>query len=307
LESFTQALYTIKRRHNNVVETMAQGMLEFQDREGLEKSRKYATSIQYFLDRFYMNRVSIRMLIAQHLALHEDLIHTTEKSHRYIGLFHPSLMVKGVVADAAENAADLCEHYYMVAPDVEIRELNAEDIQFAYVPTHLYHILFELFKNAMRATVEFNEDSDDLPKIHVDITKGKEDLTIRIRDQGGGIPHSKIGELFQYNYSTAPKPMDFQGGNMSPLAGLGYGLPLSRIYSKYFGGDLQISSMEGSGTQAYVYLKVLSRSAQEVLPMYNKNVMKAYQENAALEQNLLRDWSDSFYKGRNHVSFANHL
>ena len=57
----------LQRRHDKVVETMAQGMLEFQEREVIEKAKRYAPSVQYFLDRFYMNRVSIRMLITQHL------------------------------------------------------------------------------------------------------------------------------------------------------------------------------------------------------------------------------------------------
>ena len=39
----------------------------------------------------------------------------------------------------------------------------------------------------------------------------------------------------------------------APLAGLGYGLPISRAYARYFGGDLTLMSMEGFGTDAFVY------------------------------------------------------
>ena len=34
------------------------------------------------------------------------------------------------------------------------------------------------------------------------------------------------------------------------LAGYGCGLPLSRLYAEYFGGGLDIKSMEGFGTDA---------------------------------------------------------
>lgn len=52
----------------------------------------------------------------------------------------------------------------------------------------------------------------------------------------------------------------------APLAGLGYGLPISRTYCRYFGGDLSIMSMEGYGTDAFVYLARLGNS-REPLPI----------------------------------------
>lgn len=45
----------------------------------------------------------------------------------------------------------------------------------------------------------------------------------------------------------------------------GYGLPISRLYARYFGGDLQMISMENYGTDAYLHLNRLG-NVQEPLP-----------------------------------------
>lgn len=67
LEKFVQSLNKIRDRHSDVVQTMAQGVLELKESRGtalIEPSTEL--SIQYFLDRLYMSRISIRMLINQH-------------------------------------------------------------------------------------------------------------------------------------------------------------------------------------------------------------------------------------------------
>lgn len=77
----------------------------------------------------------------------------------------------------------------------------------------------------------------------------------QLSDEGGGISRSKIDLLFQYMYSTAPQPARSDMGS-APLAGYGYGLPLSRLYARYFQGDIVVTSYEGYGTDASIYLKV---------------------------------------------------
>lgn len=41
-----------------------------------------------------------------------------------------------------------------------------------------------------------------------------------------------------------------------------YGLPISRSYARYFGGDLSIVSMEGYGTDAFVHLSRLGHHSE---------------------------------------------
>ncbi|XP_030076273.1 pyruvate dehydrogenase kinase, isozyme 2 [Microcaecilia unicolor] len=275
LGNFTDALITIRNRHNEVVPTMAQGVIEYKEAFGDDPVTNQ--NIQYFLDRFYLSRISIRMLINQHTLIFDGAMNPAHPKH--IGSIDPNCDVTEVVKDAYDMAKMLCDKYYLASPELQIQEINANNsrqpIHVVYVPSHLYHMLFELFKNAMRATVESQESSLSLPPIKVMVALGGEDVAIKMSDRGGGVPLRKIERLFSYMYSTAPTPQPGTGG--TPLAGFGYGLPISRLYAKYFQGDLQLYSMEGFGTDAVVYLKALSTDSVERLPVYNKSAWKHYQ------------------------------
>ena len=109
-------------------------MLELQESHKVDNQTDMA--IQYFLDRFYMSRISMRMLIHQHTLLFEpDADHNTNryeievfKSLRSkefslfrIGMIDPACKLKSVIMEAFQNAAFLCEEYYNCAPDIEIK------------------------------------------------------------------------------------------------------------------------------------------------------------------------------------------
>ncbi|XP_043077457.1 pyruvate dehydrogenase kinase, isozyme 3b [Puntigrus tetrazona] len=288
LNDFLEILIKIRNRHNDVVPTMAQGVIEYKEKFGFDPF--ISSNVQYFLDRFYTNRISFRMLINQHTLLFGDAASLAQPKH--IGSIDPACNVAEVVRDAYETAKMLCEQYYMTAPELKIGEFNSKapkkPVQVVYVPSHLFHMLFELFKNSMRATVELYENSSEgLPAVKAMVTLGKEDLSIKISDKGGGVPLRKIDRLFNYMYSTAPTPRLDPSQTAVPLAGFGYGLPISRLYARYFQGDLSLYSIEGFGTDAVIHLKAVSSESFERLPVFNKSAWRHYQTGPEAD-----DWSN---------------
>nr|CAB3264755.1 [Pyruvate dehydrogenase (acetyl-transferring)] kinase isozyme 2, mitochondrial [Phallusia mammillata] len=289
MERFNKVLQVIIQRHRNVVETMAHGIMEWKENcnDVQTQTEDYQDKIQYFLDRFYTSRIGIRILINQHILLFGD---SSMRRPDLYGTIDANCDVQLVVEDAYNSAKFLCEQYYLGAPDLNIEVNNASDesssqVSIIYVPSHLHHICFELFKNAMRATMEKHSEECDVPSVSVSVTKGMSDCGIRISDQGGGASRHVTSKWFEYMYSTAPRPPRGQDDRVAPLAGYGYGLPISRLYARYLGGDLEIQSMEGYGTDAYVYLKSLSTAAVETVPVFNSTTTEQYRR-----PQLTGDW-----------------
>uniref|UniRef100_A0A8C5WVI4 Protein-serine/threonine kinase n=1 Tax=Laticauda laticaudata TaxID=8630 RepID=A0A8C5WVI4_LATLA len=275
LSDFIDAITKIRNRHHSVMPMMAQGVLEYRDSSKMDPCISH--SVQYFLDRFYMNRISIRMLINQHTFIFDS---SNVCNPRHIGCIDPCCDVVDLVYDAFQSSQMLCDQHYFASPELKLTQVNGKiffltSIYIVYVPSHLFHMLFELFKNAMRATVEHQEKKPSLDPIEVTVVLGKEDLTIKISDRGGGVPVRIIERLFSYTYSTAPKPV--MDNKNTPMAGFGYGLPISRLYAKYFHGDLNLYSISGFGTEAVIHLKALSAESVEKLPVFNKSACKHYQ------------------------------
>ncbi|BGP54669.1 hypothetical protein JCM8202v2_002256 [Rhodotorula sphaerocarpa] len=131
----------------------------------------------------------------------------------------------------------------------------------------------------------------DFPEVVITIGVVPGAMTIRIRDRGGGVPPENLNNVFSYAFTSVPLLPDPdsdpdspstasyggtsnagylggvgggpQGGesalqtNVGTLAGLGFGLPLARIYAGYFGGSLDLVSMYGWGTDVYCVIKTV--------------------------------------------------
>ncbi len=285
---FTSIIKRILARHAPVVTTMALGIIELRQKEKSQEEFFKHYDFGNFLDRFYTSRIGIRMLMQQHIEMF-DANEGNQAPKGWVGVIDPKCDPSAVAADAAENAKFLCYQTYGTSPDFDIKVYNGDrskdeenygfsffivvcSVTFSYVPSFLYHVVFELVKNSMRAVVETHKDAVRLPPIKMILVEGEEDCTIKISDEGGGIKRSGMPHIFSYMYSTATPPnknLDPSDMNGAPLAGFGYGLPLSRLYARYLDGDLKIMSQEGYGTDALIELKRATHQAIEKLPHYS--------------------------------------
>ncbi|KNC81522.1 hypothetical protein SARC_06168 [Sphaeroforma arctica JP610] len=141
VEKFTQTISMILKRHAPVVVSIAQGILELKRTHG---EHFMGRPIQYFLDRIYMSRIGIRMLIGQHC----ELFGNKSSPKTMVGVIDERCDVPAVIMDAIDNARFLCEQYYFASPDVSVvmPHQTEEAFRFPYIPSHLYHMIFELLK-----------------------------------------------------------------------------------------------------------------------------------------------------------------
>eukprot|EP00922_Rhytidocystis_sp_ex-Travisia-forbesii_P005637 GHVS01008191.1.p1 GENE.GHVS01008191.1~~GHVS01008191.1.p1 ORF type:complete len:628 (-),score=144.66 GHVS01008191.1:111-1802(-) len=135
--------------------------------------------------------------------------------------------------------------------------------------------------------------------VQIILSGDEQEVAIKIADQGGGLPREAVSKVWSYLYTTAesvqmeqfksPSSLATRDGadvrgnmgmldaiaanalpksNVSPLAGFGCGLPLSRLYAYYLGGSLQLMSMPLYGTDVYLFLNKIG-DAEELIPPFH--------------------------------------
>lgn len=241
-------LENIFKRHTPTLITMANGMKELK----LELDKRYNQNIDISelnklnnqLHNFYINRLSLRVIIDQYLQSDNTL-------ENYNGIICENMNPLDPLNIAIKNASEVCYREYNISPNINIEYNN--EIFLTYIPSYLYYVYFEILKNSMRATIENN---NNVPDINIMIT-GKENIVIQISDKGKGIPSEIKDKVWYYSFSTM-KNNHFNSkddfSNDLPMAGYGYGLPISKAIMNFLEGDLYLMSMEDYGTNTYIHL-----------------------------------------------------
>ena len=110
---------------------------------------------------------------------------------------------------------------------------------------------------------------EDLRKrpVRIRVCRDEHRVAILVSDEAGGIPFEVGDRIWSYMYGTAAKcGGDSLNSAEDLLSGYGVGLPCARLYARYLGGNLSLTSYPGYGTQAHLLLPRIDSEQVEELP-----------------------------------------
>lgn len=248
------------------------GALAALGRESDELEMLEQVLLQEALDKFHTKLFSLRLLMAHHTALGDG---------SPLGVFDGACVPSALASEAGVVSARVLAQHVEAVPEVEVEAVGGADAAtFRHVPDILRFVLVELLKNAMLATARAHPTAPPPVQVAVAVNEATRRVGIRISDRGGGL--SRIESVLAWNYLWS-RPGDMLPGltegvdagvvdcfftpvYSAPVCGVGFGLPLSRVFAKYFAGDIQLHSMEGHGTDVLLSLPQVNPT-DAALPM----------------------------------------
>ncbi|KAJ1719838.1 hypothetical protein LPJ53_005461 [Coemansia erecta] len=259
LQQFAEMLARHAHVLQDVMPDIARGFYECRQYFGTADRKR-------FLDRLITMRIGLRLLTGQFVAQHHQWQAAQEGRYaeeteqgRFQGLVDTRLPLDQEALACAQSVQALCDMSYGAAPDFLVD--GATNVSFRYVPQHLRYMLGELLKNAFRATLRLPEDRRR--PVRITVAQGSGRVAVRVRDAAGGIPRDIHRRIFDYSFTTeshrsADERGPYDGADqvpgLPPIAGLGFGLPMTKVYAEYFGGALNLISMENHGCDAFLEL-----------------------------------------------------
>jgi signal transduction histidine kinase len=116
------------------------------------------------------------------------------------------------------------------------------------VPQDIGRVILNLITNAFYAVTEKKKQHPDNyePTVSVSTKKINDKIEIRVKDNGNGIPQKVVDKIFQPFFTTKPTGV-----------GTGLGLSLSYDIVKAHGGEINVETKEGEGSEFVIKLPVI--------------------------------------------------
>lgn len=217
--------------HREVVPLMEKAIRQLE--EFCECQPELRDQLRVFWDQLFVTRIGTRVLAEHFLSC-----------------------LSGSQSDGVVSECEIEPLVRSVARDLTTNSLDCYGTAAQVIPGHLRYVVQEVMKNSIRATVE--QHGENTPPVKVCIHEGTFDVLIKISDMGGGLSPEVEEQVFDYGFSTAPRDTASYG----VMGGYGVGLPLSRLYARYFGGDLEIHHMYGHGCTVAIHMSRLGTTAE---------------------------------------------
>ncbi|KAI7902516.1 branched-chain alpha-ketoacid dehydrogenase [Cokeromyces recurvatus] len=225
--------------HLVVIPRLAKGINEC-EQHGIISMDK----LDIFMNATLRSRISRRVLAEHHLVL----------SKRRKSIFNLCSS-----HDILTKCTRLVQAAYPNVINVKIN-VSGRDTEFTYVSDHIEYIIYQLLSNAYRHSID-----SSAKEIKVTLCSNENNVLFRISDQGEGIKKEIYENLWTYGNYNMEKIERLEAKlNENINMRLGIGLPMSRVYAEYWGGEIKIITMEGFGTDAYVRIPRLGTQNENI-------------------------------------------
>lgn len=265
--------------HEDTLVTLSQGLQEILANRNPHHN---TLSVTEFLNKHLEIRIQMKLLATHYLRLIQQKNHDL-----HIGILDKEVNLAKLIKHNYDFITDMCHLQYDSTLIPKLTIVTGSEITVSYVSIILEYVLTELLKNSTRATIEksmqkINGESQDIKVSIFQQANDPNEVSIKISDRGGGIPPEIEPHIFEYSYTTLNKikeplteqdetagaldhdlsnedvmmadPGTSEGNNN--IAGMGFGLPLTKLYLTLFNGKIDIQNLYGYGTDTYLTLKL---------------------------------------------------
>lgn len=231
--------------HGTVVPLVMTDVRKLVLQRGCEQQREV---IDAHLERFCANRIAARFPMLQ-------LLEAARDGTSRCGRCDASALARA----AAKQSMGTCRNVTGRSPQI----LVDGAAKLHYWPAALSYVLQELMKNSCKAVAE-RAAFGALPPVICTVQNDSHHVKITITDKGVGVAKEQMKRIWGFAASGKTR-----GCSGDALSGFGVGLPLSRSYVHYFGGDISLTSVEGEGTTVQLTLEKGSERSEVLSPPFS--------------------------------------